>query len=223
MKLFKTICLAAVTACLAFLVIELGLLARDGRRDLNSLSKHLDTLAVTANQTAVEARDASTQAKLAAIEQRAYWQKTSLETYKTMASLRLTIVRTDGSLNDQLAPRLALALDNTNKLAATAAGELQKTIDSLQPTLANLATASTDAARVMNDPAIHEALAHVDETSSKAAVTAAEAAQIAGHLNDAATDFAAYVHRLTMPARGIWTFAKELLGLAAQARQAGGI
>lgn len=223
MKRLEIFCLLLITTCLALLLIELALLARTARTSLVTLSKNLDALAVTANQTVVEARDASTQAKLAATEQRAYWQKTSLETYKTMASLRLTIVRTDRSVNDELVPRLALALDNTNKLAAAAAGDLQQTVDSLRPTLANLATASASAATAMSDPAIHETLAHVDEASAHAAITSAEAAQIASHLNDAATDFAAYVHRLTAPARGVWTFAKELLGLAAQARQAGGI
>lgn len=223
MKIFETICLTTITACLAFLVIELGLLARDGRRDLDSFSKHLDALVITANQTAVEARDASEQAKLAAIEQRVYWQKTSLETYKTMASLRLTIVRTDHSLNDQLAPRLGTALDNTNKLSVTAASGLQQTMDNLQPTLANLARASAGAADAMSDPAIHETLAHLDETSARVAVTTTETVQIAGHLNDAATDFAAYVHRITAPARGFYSFFKELLGLARDARQAGGI
>jgi hypothetical protein len=222
-KIFESICLAAITACLAFLVIELGLLSRDARKDLDALSKNLNTLTLTANQTAVEARDASEQAKLAAIEQRAYWSKTSLETYKTMASLRLTIVRTNHSLNDEISPRLAMALDSTNRLTATAAEQLQKTMDELQPTLANLGRASAGAADAMNDPAIHETLAHVDEISQKTAVTADQAAQATAHVNTALADIAAYVHRMTAPARGIWTFAKELLGLAAQARQAGGI
>lgn len=223
MKLFESICLAAITACVAFLVIELGLLASDARKDLNTFNGKLNTLAVTVNEAAVEARDASTQAKLAATEQRAYWQKTSLETYKTMASLRLTIVRTDTSLNDQLVPRLALALDNTNKLSVAAAGGLQQTMDSLRPVLSNLAAASAGAATTMNDPAIRETLGHLDETSARAALAAAQTVQIAGHLNDASRDFAAYVHRVTAPARGVYSFFKELLGLARDARQAGGI
>jgi hypothetical protein len=214
---------ALVIGCVMFALIELGLLLRDARKDLNSFSRQLDAAAATINQTATEARDASTQAKLAAVEQRAYWQKTSLETYKTMASLRLTIVRTDRSLNDELAPRLATALDNTNQLSAAAAADLQRTMDQLQPTLVNLAAASAGAATAMNDPAIHETLAHVDETSARAALTASQTAQIAGHLNDASRDFAAYVHRITTPVRGTYNFFRQLLGLARDARQAGGI
>lgn len=223
MKKLEFFSFALVIGCVVFALVELGMLIRAARQDLNSLSANVNALVITANQTAGEARDASTQAKLAAIEQRAYWQKTSLETYKTMASLRLTIVRTDRSLNDDIFPKTALELDNTNKLAAAAAGELQRTMDALQSTLGNLATASAGAAAAMNDPAIHETLAHVDETSARAAITAAETVQIAGHLNDASRDFAAYVHRITAPARGVYSFFKELLGLARDARQAGGI
>lgn len=223
MRKLEFFAFALVIGCLAGVLVELGRLTHDARTDLNSLSQNLNALVITANQAAVEARDASTQAKLAATEQRAYWQKTSLETYKTMASLRLTIVRTDTSLNDQLVPRLALALDNTNKLSVTAAGGLQQTMDNLRPVLSNLAAASAGAATTMNDPAIRETLGHLDETSARAALAAAQTVQIAGHLNDASRDFAAYVHRVTAPARGVYSFFKELLGLARDARQAGGI
>ena len=230
MKKLEIFAFSLVIGCVIFVLIELGLLVRDARHGVNSFSLQLNALTVTLNQTATEARDAATQAKLAAAaaaatanEQRTYWQKTSLETYKTMASLRLTIVRTDHSLNDTLVPRLALALDNTNQLSAAAAADLQRTMNQLQPTLVNLAAASAGAATAMNDPAIHETLAHVNETSARAALTAAQTAQIAGHLNDASSDFAAYVHRMTAPARGTYNFFKELLGLARDARQAGGI
>src|ERR1700681_4696537 len=103
------------------LFYELSLLARAARQDLASITANLNTLIITANQTAVQARDASEQAKLAAIEQRAYWAKTSLETYKTMAAVRLTIVRTDRSLNDVLVPHLTASLDSTTELSRSAA------------------------------------------------------------------------------------------------------
>ena len=222
-KLVELFSFCAVIGAVLFVLIELGLLVHDVRKKSSNIASQFNALLVTANQTAIEARDASTQAKLAATEQRAYWQKTSLETYKTMASLRLTIVRTDHSVNDELEPRLAAALDSTTKLSTTAAGELQRTMDNLAPAIVNLNRASAGAATAMTDPAIHETLAHLDDTSARAAVTAAETAQVAGHLNDAARDFAAYVHRITAPAHGIYSFFREVLGLARDARQAGGI
>jgi hypothetical protein len=220
---FEHVCLGGVTLCAMVLLWEVAMFARDARRDQDSLFRNVNTLLVTANQTVTEARDASTQAKLAAIEQRAYWQKTSLETYKTMASLRLAIVRTNGSVNDVLVPRLGAALDSTQNLSVTAAQQLEKTSTALQPILADLTHAAAGASTAMNDPAIHESLAHVDDASAHAALAAAQTEQIAGHLNDASRDFAAYIHRITAPARGVYSFFREMLGLARDARQAGGI
>ena len=101
---FEIIALAAIAAFLVLLLNELRLLARDVRSDVNQASAELRTTIGTINAAAGQARQASSQANIAATaaagaaaEQRAYWAKTSLETYKTMASLRLTIVRTDHS------------------------------------------------------------------------------------------------------------------------------
>src|ERR1700681_3893461 len=128
------------------LFYELSLLARAARQNLASVTANLNTLIVTANQTAGQARDASEQAKLAAIEQRAYWSKTSLETYKTMASVRLTIVRTDRSLNDVLVPQLGHTLEAPTEFSRSAAANLARMIEGLQPTLGNMGRASAAAA-----------------------------------------------------------------------------
>jgi hypothetical protein len=229
-KTFENICLIVITVCAAFLLLELGLLARDLRTDVTSTAQNVAAVLATVNQTAVQARDASEQAKLAAIEQRAYWQKTSLETYKTMASLRLTIVRTDRALNETLVPRLAASLDAATALQVSTMRNLtdtttriDETIDALRPAIDNAITATAAASADLADPAIHQTLAHLDETSARAALTAAQTEQIAGHLNDASRDFAAYVHRMTAPAHGVYNFLRQLLSLARDARQAGGI
>lgn len=230
LKLFEHICLATVTAGAAFLMFECGMLARDARLDLQAVTANVNTLVRTLNTTAAKASDASEQIRLAATagaaaasEQRTYWSKTSLETYKTMASLRLAIVRTNTSLNDEIFPRVALALDNTNTLSSVAAMQLQKTMDELHPALANLTRASAAAADAMSDPAIHQALSHADEATARAAAAADQTAQVAAHLNDASRDFAAYVHRMTSPVRGTWATIEYILGFTAKARQAGGI
>jgi hypothetical protein len=222
MKIFEHICLAAVTAGAVFLTIELGLFARDARLDLHATAAKVDRLLTTANETAGQARDASEQAKLAAIEQRAYWNKTSLETYKTMASVRLTIVRADHSLNDILAPQLSATLQSTDRLSSTASDQIAQTLDQMRPVLENLARASAAAADTMADPEIRQAIGHADETSAHAAAAADQTAQIAANLNKASADFAAYVHKITTGPRGVWNILHTLLGLAAQSRQASG-
>lgn len=185
------------------------------------------SLVITANQAmqnlrdaAASARDASEQAKLAATEQRAYWKKTSLEMYKTMAALRLTIVRTDESFNNVLMPKLATSLDasvtlqeSAMKDLSDAIGKVDVTIDALRPAIdggiaaTQAASAAMEAAgKNMADPAIHETLAHVDG--------------VAGNLDATSGDIRTFVHRETTPVRGTWNvikaFLRDFAGPAAQ-------
>jgi ABC-type transporter Mla subunit MlaD len=194
---------------------------------IKSIGVHTTSLITTTNEAmenlrdaAAAARDASREASAAAVEQRAYWNKTSLETYKTMAALRLTIVRVDQSLNDVLVPRVAANLDATAQLETSAARDLtdvtakvDTTIDSLRPAIDGgiAATQSASAAlnaagKDMSDPSIHETLAHVDG--------------VAGNLDATSADIRAFVHRETTPVRGTWNvikaFLRDLAGPAAQ-------
>jgi hypothetical protein len=226
-SLFGTIALLAIAIAILVFFYEMSLLARSLRVDLGALTANTNALLVTANQAAGQARDASEQAKLAAVEQRAYWNKTSLETYKTMASLRLTIVRVDHSVNDDLAPRLGRSLDATTDLSRTAAANLARTMEELQPTLSNLgrasaaaAVASEEASKIIADPHIRETLANLEETSAFAKATADASAQTMQHVEGSTRDIQAYVHRETAPARGTWNLFRELLSLTWQARGA---
>lgn len=143
---YRAALLAIIVAAALFLIYELILFTLQLQRDFQLLTGSVNTLLMTANAAAVNARDASEQARLAAIEQRVYWNKTSLETYKTMASLRLTITRADHSINDVLVPKLGAALDSTTNLSTTAASNLTQIMEGLQPTLGDLARASAAAA-----------------------------------------------------------------------------
>ena len=216
----KTIAIVAIAIGILIFLYRLSV-------QLDLFNSHATTLLVTTNQAmknirdaAASARDASEQAKLAATEQRAYWQKTSLETYKTMASLRLTIVRIDESLNDVLVPRVAGSLDAATALETSAArnltattAKIDDTIDALRPMIDGgiAATAAASAAmeaagKQMSDPAIHETLSHVDG--------------LAGNLDATSADIQAFVHRETTPVRGTWNvikaFLRDFAGPAAQ-------
>ncbi len=210
---FEVAALITIAVFILLLLNELRRLTPDVRTDVNDLTSEIRQTIVTVNAAADQARQASAQANLAAAEQRAYWAKTSLETYKTMASLRLTIVRTDKSLNDELVPRLAKTLDSTAELSTTAAADLHRTMEELQPTLGNLSQASSAAAAAMSDPAIHDTLVHLDGV-------AAESEKTAAHLEATTHDVQTFIHRETEPVRGTWNLFKELLSLTFQARGA---
>jgi hypothetical protein len=212
----------AVLAAAAILLIlyKLSVFIGDLRRDVDSITASVNLLLSTGTATLAEARSASAQAALAAAEQRAYWNKTSLETYKTMAALRLSIVRTDHSVNDILVPRVSASLDASSDLQRTAAASITGTTARIDATIADLrpaidagiaatqsAAAAMDAAgKDLSDPAIHETLAHLDGVATNAEAASA--------------DVAAFIRRETTPVRGTWNvirkFLQEFAGPAAQ-------
>lgn len=220
--IFEIVAMTAIAALAVMFFNELRLLVRDAREDVNQTTAELHATLGTLDLAAEHANVAATEAAAAAAEQRAYWKKTSLETYKTMASLRLTIVRTDRSINDVIAPQVATTLKDTDALSRTAAEELTAATLGLEPSLDNLARASAAAATALADPQIHETLTRVDQTSLELASTARNMDEATTNVDAATRDFAAYVHRMTTPARGAWSFIKELLGIARDARQATG-
>jgi hypothetical protein len=207
-------CLVAVSAAGVAVLLEARALLRDIRGDVAIIDRNVtDTLNLT-RQAAGSAAEASAQANLAAQEQRTYWQKTSLETYKTMASLRLTIVRADKNINDVLAPQLVTTLKATDALARQASVNLQTAMNGLQPSLDNLARASSAAADTMADPHIRESLAHVDAASAQLEASSVQLAGVATNLDAASKDAAEAVHRATRPASLIVTIAEKAFGLA---------
>jgi hypothetical protein len=122
--------------------------------DAESLSLHADIAAEVAHVDAIvsSAQAASDQMRLAAAEQRAYWQKTSADSDKTVKALRLTVDRaalllkhTDEQLNGSLLPdlnhQIALTGESAQSAFASAghAGDaLTFQINDMEPIFANL-------------------------------------------------------------------------------------
>jgi hypothetical protein len=219
-KLFEHICLGAITAGAAFLLVEGGLffhfLARDADEIASSARLTIDRANVALDGAiAMESSiyEETRKVGAAADQQAAYWQKTQLQVYKLITDTKQIMVRTDRSLNDVLVPRLAASLDASTALQHTAAAgvtdttaKIDDTLDALRPAIDNLVAATAAAAADMSDPAIHETLAHVDG--------------VAGNLDTTSSDVQKYVRRMTAPARGSWHFIEWLLGLTYQARGA---
>src|SRR5579859_5556580 len=143
-------CVVLITVLLALVLLEARKLLQETRTYAASIDARATSLLSTVDAAAEQAREASdsihmaaAQANLAAAEQRAYWKKTSLETYKTMASLRLTIVRADHSLNDVLAPQLARTLRDTDSTIEKAGNAVSDAQRELTPAIENLARASS--------------------------------------------------------------------------------
>jgi len=219
-KTIELILSIALLCAAIFLVLQISQASRKISADCERLIDTAQSATANIRDAAAAARDASREAAGAAAEQRAYWNKTALETYKTTAAARLLIVRADRSLNDELEPRMATVLDDTHRLSSQTADELASAIEDLRPTFRHLGEASGAAAAAMSDPHIAETLAEADRATASAASAADRTAQTAAHLDDAARDFAAYVHRMTAPTRGVWQALRYLLGLASDAGNA---
>jgi heme exporter protein D len=195
----KATCMIVVTLAALSVLNEARLLLHDCRKSL----RESDYVLGNVNAAAGQINQAAGKLNAAADSQAAYWQKTSLEMYKTSASLRLLLVRTDRSLNDQIAPQLTATLRGTEQLSQQATLDLQRTTDALSPSLSNLARTSAAAADAMSDPTIKDSLHHLDETTASMAGVSADAKLISDKLT---ADF-------MKPQKFLWALVKELAGL----------
>jgi hypothetical protein len=208
-----------LTLLAALLLLEARHLLRDTRKETYMLTAAAVTVLRNVNDAAENARNASAQANLAAAEQRAYWQKTSLETYKTMASLRLTIVRADHSINDVLVPQLSMTLRDTDQTVLRAGNAVTDAQRQLTPAIENLARASSAAADALADPHIAESIAHVDETAAAAAQATQQLAGVAANAKTASDLALARLRDALKPVSFARALLERMLGLASQGAQ----
>ena len=156
--LIRNLAWLSVLVCAAWALSEVALLIRSARRDETRLANETDTLI----QTAQKASDA---AYAAESKQLVTLDRTSSEVYKTTAAARLVLVRLDRSINDQLVPRFAAALQSTIDLERVSSDSVGGTAIQLRPAIENLSRASAAAADAMADPGIRDAIKHLDATS----------------------------------------------------------
>lgn len=138
------------------------------------------------------------------------WEKSSQSqaeaTNRAMGQLNTDLVafgtlvdHTDASLNKEIAPKLEQALDQLKETSVSLNSDAKR----LGPILDFTTEAAKNAARLSADPAIPETLHHLDET--------------AAHVEKATQDVQTYIHRLTQPARSLWSVLKGALNLASKA------
>jgi hypothetical protein len=212
---------AAVLALLAFSV-GTAVLSMDLHRaliDLDRATAHLDQSIGRAEdgiasiemdlRPLIHSVDATAQqAQLAAIEQRAYWQKTSADSDKTVKALRLTVDRaalllkhTDEQLNGSLLPDLDR--------------EILRTSDAAQMSLGSLGQVSDVLAFQLNDLPLSDIAGHLNETALHLSLMSASGESILGHGDHVA---AYWDKKLTTPEAFWKTLVKTGLSSGSQAR-----
>ncbi len=138
---------------------------------------------------------AADQARLAAAEQRQYWNATAKQTDLTVRAVRQLIDRTDRQLNDSLLPGV-----ESNSTQVSAAAEVS---------LEALAHSADVLTKQLNDPHVASLAAHLDGSAQNVEETTA-------HLSAASADIEVKVHQMTRPASFALRVGKTLIGIGAQ-------
>jgi hypothetical protein len=204
--------LLQLAATLALLTVAVGVavISFDTHRFMvhaDSTVQHLDAVATEANRQ-LQADDAQIATLLASVddaanEQRAYWQKTSADSDKTVKALRIAV------------DRASLLLDHTDKqlngsLLPDADRHLNLTATAAQGALSSLDHASSALAFQVDQLDLGPALANFDESSARLANVMGYLQSASGHadniLGSGERTATYYEKKLTTPA----TFARKL-------------
>jgi hypothetical protein len=195
---FALLCLGVSAAVLCY---DVHTLARDADRTMRVIEEDVKVQSLNLSQDELQLNLVLDEVGKAATEQRAYWQKTSADSDKTVKALRLTVDRaalllahTDARLNDSFLPDADRQLNLTAEAAQGAFGSIGHAGDSLTNSIQDL----------------QPTFAHLDETSAQLAVASQYFASASGHANNILDDgektAAYYEKKLTTPA----SFAEKL-------------
>ena len=172
MKLALQVLGSILLAALGWAAVQVGLLAREAKRDLGGLTSQLSTTLAQINST-----ERITSDKLGTEQRQIQEATVALKHTIELTNQKLfgrdlksgifgQVEATIRGVNDGLIPQLSATIQSTNSLSQQIGADLTATTNGLQPILANLAVASKGAADSMADPAILSALHHIDATAA---------------------------------------------------------
>jgi len=219
-------CLVALSAAGVAVLLETRRLLRDVRADEAKFSAKGLAVMDVVKQAAEHARDASDQARGAAVEQRKNLQAELREIKKATADVHDLLIHTDLNVNGThnhpesgVLPRLALLLSDTDVLARQTAAGVQQAMNGLQPSLDNMARASAAAAEQMGNPKIRETIAHADEVSANVAAATQSLAGVSANAKTASDLALERLRQMLKPVSFARALLEKLLGVTAQGAQ----
>lgn len=194
---FALLCLGAGTAVLSY---DVHLLARDADKTLRTIDDDVKVQALNLSQDELQLSLVLQHVDAAATEQRAYWQKTSADSDKTVKALRIAV--------DRAALLMKHADESQLLLTTDADRQLNLTAESAQVSLASIGHAGDALAFRLDD--LQPTIANLDRSSEQFLVTANNLALASAHGNailldgEKTADY--YSKKLMTPA----TFAQKL-------------
>jgi uncharacterized phage infection (PIP) family protein YhgE len=212
----KTVAALAVAALLCWVLWDAHLLLRDARAALDRADPALASLNAAAQQAAEAIAKFNSLANVESAKIQATTEelrKTERATRAGIDSLRQVFI----DLHQRLLPQVEQTIAHADASQAQITAGALAILEELKPSLENLQNASAAAARDLADPAIPEALHHVDETSAHVAASTA-------NLEGATADVKAVADKFrevyTKPGRNTWETVKALLHLIFETRGA---
>ena len=213
LQLAAALALLSVGTGAAVLTYDAHRLARRVDQSMTTLDTQLKVQSLNLAQDEMHLDAVLSEVEKAAIEQRAYWQKTSADSDKTVKALRVAV------------DRASLLLDHTDKqlngaLLPDADREMVLTAQAAQSSLASFGRTSDTLAFQVNELNVGPAMANLSESSARLANTMGNLQGASLHANNilAAGDRTAvyYEKKLTTPASFARKLAEALLDVGAK-------
>jgi hypothetical protein len=203
------LCLSVGTAVLSY---DVHLLARDADKTLRTIDDDVRVQSLNLAQDELQLNLVLGHVDAAAQEQRAYWQKTSADSDKTVKALRIAV--------DRAALLMKHADESQILLTADADRQLNLTAEAAQSSIASIGHATDALTFEIND--LQPILANMDRSSAQFLVTADNLALASAHGNkilldgEKTADY--YEKKLTTPATFAQKLAHFVLGSGSEAR-----
>lgn len=184
---------------LLLVLIMLGLAVRDMVKQttasVRAIAQDVHATSINVNRTLYQTRQVVTNVKEASDQEAKYWQKTSIESAKTVHALRQLIDRTDRQLNDGFLPAATAAVHHQDESLTAIGRDAETSLRASNQALAQL----NDTLRQLS-PVVIDTTKHIDATTQ--------------HIDATTADAQAYVHRLTKPASTARTVGTTVLNVA---------
>jgi hypothetical protein len=169
---------------------------------INGSAADLSLVAHNVNVTLYEAQSVVLDLHKTTTAEQVYWNKTAKESSDAARDLRQLIARTDRQLNDHV------LVDLDRNIGETSAA--------MQLSLEAIAHSADTLTFQMQDPAIAQMAAHLNDASASVSAASQNAADATAHLDKATVDIETAVHRVTRPPSMLKSIGMGILDIASK-------
>lgn len=200
--------LAGVLSLLAVLLYQL-------RPKLLLTVSNVDRAVIALGAAASNVEQGAREWKKASSAQAQQATETEKQAAKSLRDLDAMILRTDRSVNDELAPKLSAAAEGSVVLLRQATIDLDSTAQRAADSFIALDSVLSSAASTVADPHIREAIERLDEAAAGVDVSTQHLAGVTKDVQIVADKFK---DDYVKPANRAWVVFKALLGLGSESR-----